>query len=320
MLINVQKGDIVDIIFPATGCSSAEILAIKNYVEKELDLTPRILFENEQNLTTENPKNEFPISDKKHRFLQLQEALENQNSKIVWCGRGGYGSGDLLPMLEEIAPIKQNKLFIGFSDIVSIASFFQDRWNWKIICAPVLTQLARGDIEKDGEKELKELIFGEKTEFSYDVIALNQIENPTISGEISGGCLSVLCGHFGGKYQINFANKILFLEDEGEDGERLDRYFRQIIEVILKDKTQIPKAILLGNFLQSNPHGTPKAENIEKAIKNFVQRIADFSLKIPIFADKNNNLGHSSKMRPLILGQNAEFIGDGKNYKLTVKS
>ena len=315
MLINIQKGDIVDIVFPASSSSLDEILAIKNYIKNELDLTPRILFENELIFAQKNPENEFPVNDKKQRFLQLKKALENPDSKIVWCGRGGYGSGDLLPFLKEIKKIKQNKLFIGFSDIVSIATFFQDNWGWNLICAPVLIQLARNEIEKSAKTELKELIFGKKTEFSYDLIALNKISNSEISAQICGGCLSVLCGHFGGDYQINFANKILFLEDEGEDGERLDRYFRQITEVILKEKSA-PKAILLGNFLQSNPHGTPKAKNIQIAIDNFISRIADFSLKIPIFKVKDNNLGHSNKMRPLILGWDVKLI---ENRQLIIK-
>ena len=175
MLINIQKGDIVDIVFPASSSSLDEILAIKNYIKNELDLTPRILFENELIFAQKNPENEFPVNDKKQRFLQLKKALENPDSKIVWCGRGGYGSGDLLPFLKEIKKIKQNKLFIGFSDIVSIATFFQDNWGWNLICAPVLIQLARNEIEKSAKTELKELIFGKRTEFSYDLIALNKI-------------------------------------------------------------------------------------------------------------------------------------------------
>jgi len=315
MLINIQKGDIIDIVFPATGSSSTELLAIKNYVKTQLNLTPRILFENELIFTKETAENEFPANDKRQRFQQLKAALENSDSKILWCGRGGYGSGDLLPDLQKIQKIKQNKLFIGFSDIVSIATFFQDNWGWNIICAPVLLQLARNDIEKNAENELKELIFGKKSEFSYDLIPLNKISDSDISTQICGGCLSVLCGHFGGDFQINFADKILFLEDEGEDGERLDRYFRQIIEVIFKTKSA-PKAILLGNFSQANPHGTPKAKNIEIAIENFVKRIADFSLRIPVFKVKDNNLGHSHKMRPLILGHAAKLT---QNQQLIIK-
>jgi len=312
MVLKVQENNIVDIIFPATSCSKSEVENIKNYTKNELNLTPRILLEEKLIFNEEKIENEFPKNSPKERFNQLKLALENSDSKIIWCARGGYGSGDLLPFLEELKPIKQNKLFIGFSDIVSISNFLQEKWHWQIICAPVLLQLARKEIAKEAENELKNLLFAEKENLEYELENLN--ENQNLEGEIIGGCLSVLAGHFGGKYQINFADKILFLEDEGEDGERLDRYFRQIIELILKTKTQ-PKAILLGNFLQANPHGTPKAKNIKIALNNFVTRIADTELKIPIFKVKDDNLGHSNKMRPLILGKKSNII----NYKLTTR-
>ena len=58
--------------------------------------------------------------------------------------------------LAKAKKIKQNKLFIGFSDITSIANFLQDKWGWKIIAAPVLLQLANNEITKSAETELKE--------------------------------------------------------------------------------------------------------------------------------------------------------------------
>ena len=306
--IKLQKNDVVDIIFPATCSPASEIIAIKNYVKNELNLIPRILFEQETTPTKkENSENEFPSYSPEKRFKQFYEAIKNKDSKIVWCARGGYGSGDILPFLAKAKKIKQNKIFIGFSDICSVATFLQDKWQWQILCAPVLTQLSKNIIEKEAVTELKNLIFTKKTKFNYDLIALNKINKIINKTPITGGCISVLAGHFGTKYQINFENKILFLEDEGEDGERLDRYFRQIVDLILTMKKQ-PKAILLGNFMEANPHGTPKSNNIEIAIKRFIERIDNFKLKIPIFIAKNKDLGHSKKMRPLLLGHNVKII------------
>jgi muramoyltetrapeptide carboxypeptidase len=316
MFKSCKKGDIIDIVFPATSCTTSEILAIKNYAEKYLNLKPRIFLEKKLIHARENQKHEFPLNSPKDRFAQLRAALTSSDSKIVWCARGGYGSGDLLPFLEEIEPVKQNKLFIGFSDIVSISDFMQRNWGWNIICGPVLLQLAKNELEKEAQQELKDMIFLKKKIFTYELELLSpENKYKDINGQICGGCLSVLAGHFGGKYQIYFNNKILFLEDEGEDGERLDRYFRQIVEIIVNHK-QIPKAILLGNFLQANTHGTPKAKNINIAIENFIKRIDEYGLNIAIFKAKNSNLGHSDKMRPLLLGHNSDIYRKAKNFML----
>ena len=316
MFAKCKKDDIIDIIFPATSCCKKDVEKIKKYVIQELNLRPRILLEDQFTFNENEPNNEFPLNNAEIRFLQLKTAIESEESSIIWCARGGYGSGDLLPFLEKMPKIHQNKLFIGFSDIVSISEFMQQNWGWSIICAPVLLQLARREIEPQFEQELKEMIFLKKQNFDYEIECLNEKNQEfKISGPICGGCVSVLAGHFGGKYQMNFHNKILFLEDEGEDGERLDRYFRQIIENIIHNQ-QKPQAILLGNFLQANPHGTPKAENIQIAIANFVKRINDLQINIPIFIDKKQNLGHSHKMRPLLIGYNVNIGKNNQYYNL----
>ncbi len=311
--IDALAGFIVDIVFPANSASEDEINAIKKYLQN-IGLKPRILLEKKTTPRT-NFNSSLSEFSAKNRFLQLYSALENPDSKLVWCGRGGYSSGDLLPFLAAAKPIKQNKMFIGFSDITSITTFLEQNWGWKTICAPVLMQLIENGklpVNKKSEKEILDLIFGRKTSFKYGLMALNKSKSRTIKSEIAGGCLSVLAGHFGGEFQINFADKILFLEDIDEPGEKLDRYFRQIIEVILKTK-QKPQAILLGTFDYGIKDKIFK-QNIEAAIENLLTRIDEFKLEIPVFKanDDMGNLGHSDKMRPLILGSKSE-IDVGKN-------
>lgn len=312
----VKKNDIVDVIQPGTSINKEQIAAIEKYVKQKLQLNPRFLIKINEEIFI-NSDNEFPSYSAEMRFEELYQALKS-DSKIIWCARGGYGSGDLLPFLAKVKKIKQNKIFIGFSDLVSITNFLQQEWGWQIICAPMLIQLVE-NAQENSIKELKNIIFGEKSRFVYQLDLINnsliKTSQKQIESEIIGGCLSVVCGHFGGNYQIDFANKILFLEDEGEDGERLDRYLRQIIEVILKNKNK-PQAILLGNFLQENLHGKPKNQNIKIAIERFIEKIARFNLAIPVFEGKEKNLGHSQNMRPLILGLKAKI--DFKKLLLVV--
>ncbi len=301
----VKKDTIVDVVFPATSGAAKEVLEIKNYLKK-LGLKPRILLE-KQTTPRKNFNCDLANFSAQNRFEQLYQALGNSDSSLVWCGRGGYSAGDLLPFLAKAKPIKQNKMFIGFSDITSISTFLQQNWGWKIICAPVLMQLIENGkmpVNKKSEKEILDLIFGKKTEFEYGLVVLNKTKDQNIKTEIAGGCLSVLCGHFGGDFQINFADKILFLEDVGETGEKLDRYFRQIIEVILKTKKK-PQAILLGEFSYGIKDKFAK-QNIAAAIKNLIARIDEFKLEIPVFQAKDA-LGHSDKMRPLVLGAKSEI-------------
>jgi muramoyltetrapeptide carboxypeptidase len=308
----LKQNEIVDIISPGTASSTSEIKKIKNFVKK-IGLQPRIFLE--EKLTLKKPtSHEFPSFDAEIRFQQLAEVLTNSQSKIIWCTRGGYGTGDLLPFLKKLKKPQTAKIFIGFSDISSLNKFLIEEWNWQVVTAPMLIQLALNKVSKKSEKNILDLIFGKKSELNYSLItphpSLSRKGRGNIESVVTGGCISVLAGHFGTKNQLDWDKKILFLEDEGEDGERLDRYFRQLVEIMVEQK-KYPRAILLGNFLETNPHGTPKAKNINLAIERFAQKLQENKLKIPLFLEKSKCLGHSKNMMPLILGASAKITAEG---------
>lgn len=306
----LKKDDIVDVVSAATPCEFAQIAKIKNFLS-ENDLEPQIFLEKETAVKTLS-NHEFAVIDAKIRFQQLQKAI-NSNSKIIWCSRGGYGGAEILPFLRKMPKPEIEKIFIGFSDIDSINLFLRQNWNWQTISAPMLLQMAENKVSKKSQKAILDLIFGKTKELKYKLKLLNSPNIVTahlLQGNITGGCISVIAGNFATKNQINWQDKILFLEDEGEDGERLDRHFYQIVSIIKEGKKK-PKAILLGNFLQSNPHGTPKANNILIAIEKLVRNLPE----IAIYQEVSGCLGHSSEMLPLIFNKNCEI----KNNILTQK-
>ncbi|MBU6140286.1 MAG: LD-carboxypeptidase [Proteobacteria bacterium] len=300
----LKKNDIVDVISPGTACTRDELEKIKNYVKK-IGLTPRIFLEKETSLA-KSTSHEFASIDAKIRFEQLKKSIESADSKIIWCTRGGYGSAEILPLLQKMKKPKQQKIFIGFSDISALNIFLIQQWGWQVISAPMLVQLTFNKVSKKSEKGILDLIFGKKKELKYQLISAATIKQ-TAPAIVTGGCTSVLSSHFGTNNQLDWHNKILFLEDEGEDGERLDRYFHQIVTIIDETKKK-PRAIILGNFLQANPHGTPRAENIKIAVRKFSEKLEKI---VPVFAEKTHCLGHGEGMMPLVLGAKAEIIKNG---------
>lgn len=140
----------------------------------------------------------------------MQHAIENTQSQIIWCARGGYGSADLLPFLHQMPKPPQPKIFIGFSDLVSVTSFLQEQWGWTILCAPMLGQMALQSVSHQASQAIVDLLFGKTDALLYDLDLLHHVHFSTIHGEIVGGCISVLAGHFGTENQINWQDKILF--------------------------------------------------------------------------------------------------------------
>lgn len=302
----LKKNDVVDVVFLGTAGTFDEVKKIKNFVKK-IGLTPNIFLEKETTLK-KSISHEFPSFKASHRFEQFKKSVES-DSKIIWCARGGYGSAELLPFLVKMKKPKIPKIFIGFSDISSLNNFLLEEWGWKIVSAPMLAQIALNKVTEKSAKAIVDFIFGKKTELKYSLNLISS-EKKSVNAIIVGGCVSVLAGQFGTKNQINWQDKILFLEDEGEDGERLDRYFYQIVQIISQQK-KIPKAIVLGNFLEANPHGTPKGKNIEMAIKKFAEKLLEAGLEIPLWQEKSKSLGHSRSMLPLVLGAEVKISVDG---------
>lgn len=300
----LKKGDLIDIISPSSPVTKSEYKKITEFLAK-LELKARFFLSDK--LILERKKNDLFALDKNLRFSQLKNALKATDSKAIWCVRGGYGSSDLLNFLAKEKSIKQNKLFIGFSDLTSLGGFLAKKYDWQIIYGSMLTQLSQEKVTKQSEKKLLDLVFGKRTLISYNLKPLNTTAESAknISSKLVGGCLSVILQSFCTINEINFKNKILLLEDIDENGERLDRFFNQLIQIFLHKKS-FPKAILLGNFLQF-VNERNKQKRIEKALENFAKNLEENNLKIPLFEDKTRSIGHSENNMAVIINQEAKI-------------
>ena len=260
-----DKNIAISLISPATPCNEEMLAKIDNFL---LNNNLLRVSNNINNLVSDNCDNEFATTDSKIRFDELYNEILSQKSAIIWCSRGGYGSAEILQYLYKTEnKMPQNKIFIGFSDITSISIFLIQKWRWKVIYGPMLYQMANKMLHQDSVSGMinliKDIVNNKNHTLSYKIMPMNydakNVDN--LSAEIIGGCISVISSHYQTLNKIDWHNKILFLEDEGESGERLDRYFWQIITII-KEQNMIPRAIILGNLQQENNHGKIAINNI----------------------------------------------------------
>ena len=293
---------IIDIIYPSNPIVETEFNIIKQYLSK-IDFELNFSLETTAN-HIENPKTHSILQ----RFNNLKNAIENNKSQIIWCGKGGFGSGDLLPLLLKINFPKNQKTIIGFSDATSIFTYFQHNLGYQVIYAPDLSLLSQGKITNQAQQQLLNLINNKSQNITFELQSITN-HNQEIYGELAGGCLSVFASQLGGVSNINLKDKILFLEDEGESSGRLSRYFRQILEFIIAHQ-QKPKAILLGNFLQKTSFYTPSKTTTQQAISSLLEKNLSYELNIPIFIEKHQKLGHGENMHPIILGANARIYNN----------
>ena len=127
-LAAVSKGDIVDVIAPASPCLPADLergLA----AARALGLEPRV------------PRHFFAKSmlfantDQK-RLEHLRAAVYAADSKLIWCVRGGYGSIRLLDAMARWPRPKRPKILLGYSDVTTLHAFVNQRWGWPSLHGP----------------------------------------------------------------------------------------------------------------------------------------------------------------------------------------
>src|SRR6266576_3612584 len=60
------------------------------------------------------------------RIQELEEMFQRDDVKAIVCARGGYGANYLLPLLDLPKLTAKPKIFVGYSDITSLMTYFYD--------------------------------------------------------------------------------------------------------------------------------------------------------------------------------------------------
>lgn len=291
--LSLQVGDTVDIIAPAAGCHPEVADKLKQFLESwglKCHI-PQDLFGDDLLCANSDDK----------RLEHLLNALSNKRSKAVWCLLGGYGSTRLIPLLSQIKPLPQTKLFIGFSDITALHIFLQKQWGWKTIHGPSGRQAALKLVADESIQLLKTILFREQQTIQFDNLQpLNNSakQNTVIQAPIIGGNLCLIEASLGTSWQIDTTNKILLVEETNERGYRIDRMFEHLKQAGV---IQQAKAILLGDFTGGN-------ETDGKSLVN--DTLTQFANHCEIPVLKIENVGHGKVNHPIVFGQPTE-LGTG---------
>jgi muramoyltetrapeptide carboxypeptidase len=291
----LREGDIVDLVAPGFACTPEELDGAVRFL-LDWGLEPRLpahIF----------GRDTLSAHDDDTRVRYLIDALEAPDSKAVWCVRGGYGSIRLVPeLLKAKRPKGPAKLFIGLSDITTLHLFLNQRWNWATVHGPLLDRLGKGAAPAKFVRELRNFVFGSASEIDFMKLKpLNDLarSRQTICGTVSGGNLITLQSTLSTALHWQTQDKILFFEDIGERGYRVDRVLEHFRQAGLFTHA---KAIVFGDFTGGNE--SDGSNRVAAVLKRFAE-----NLDIPVL--KGLQSGHSVIQRPLPLGAPAKLkLGD----------
>ncbi len=160
-----------------------------------------------------------------HRASLVNRCFSDSEIKAVICARGGFGSMKILPLLDYELIKKNPKIFVGFSDISALLSAFYTKCGMVTFHGPLVTTLGNAS-QKTKEAMISAFSSGARLEIKPEVGIT--IKHGLVSAPVLGGNLTTLCHLVGTSFEPEFKGHILFLEDKGEAGYRIDRMLTQM--------------------------------------------------------------------------------------------
>jgi len=237
------------------------------------------------------------------RLEDFHAAFEREDISAVWCLRGGYGCGQLIPQLDwQRLKAASPRPLIGFSDISILLSAFH-RQGLPAIHGMVATGLGLQPLSAPSEQRerlaslasISHVLAGEPGK-----LAVQHLAGPkhSVEGELIGGNLTALAcmaGTQGALYVPDGA--ILILEDVGEPYYRIERSLWQLLNSL--DGARLG-AICLGTFTDCPRKGV--AHSLEDIFAQYAAQLG-----VPLYHGLPS--GHGAQNRAWPYGRRALLEG-----------
>ncbi len=208
--------------------------------------------------------NYFSGTDEERRD-ELQAMLDDVNIHAIIFGRGGYGMGRIINQLDFKKFKKNPKWLVGFSDITVLHNHLQANFKVCSIHGPMAAAFTLTDGDSRAIDSLHKILKGKRNTYRCSPHPCNRIGKST--GKLVGGNLTLMVNSIGTAQQINTRNKILFLEEIGEQLYHIDRMFYQLKgSGLLKNLA----ALVIGGFTDVKDTERPFGEEVESLIRKIV--------------------------------------------------
>ena len=198
------------------------------------------------------------------RTKDIQQFLDDPSIKAIIAGRGGYGTIRIIDELDFTQFNLNPKWVVGFSDITVLLSHIISQSE--VQCIHGQMPYTFEESTPEALNSLKKALFGEQQVYQYES------EFPNRSGEATGlligGNLTLLAMLQGSVSEMNFDDKILFLEDVGEYEYSIDRMLRMLKRA---GKLRHLKGLIIGAFNEIEVEKIPFGQTANEVIYDIIQ-------------------------------------------------
>ncbi|MCC2590423.1 LD-carboxypeptidase [Chryseobacterium sp. MFBS3-17] len=291
---SLKKGDRIAVISPAGAVHEEQLHAgIEMIKDQGYEPVPG------RHLYTRYSNGYTYAGNEKQRIQDLNRAFADEDIAAIWASRGGYGCQHLLRHLKLSEFRKDPKWYIGYSDNTVIQSYLLKN-NFASIHGQTIKTSSFG-VTGQSYELIFDMLKGKFPAYTVNSHLLNK--KGTAKGQLAGGNLALIYALMGTPYSFNFKDKILFIEEIGENFYALDR---MLMSLDLAGVFRKIKGLIIGGM--TNMGDEKDNENYESPFDDFAyeiiaQRISKYSFPV-IFGFPN---GHIYENKPLIIGGNIQL-------------
>lgn len=241
----LMQGDTIGVIAPAsvvdraaleTGCSHLRALGHPTvYLDSICD------------------QDQYFAGSVDRRVNEIHEMFRREDVKAIVAARGGYGCNYLLPFLDLDLITNNFKAFVGYSDLTTLHTWFNDHGLQTFHGPMVSKDFAHADGVETAS--WSDVLRGARFKISRDASETVQIVcKGEAEGPLYGGCLSMLVQSLGTPYEMHPEGCVLFVEDISVWPYQVDR---MLMHLKLAGKLDHVRGVIFGDMAQCAQAGLP---------------------------------------------------------------
>ena len=241
--------------------------------------------------------------DDELRRKDMQRFLDDPSIHAIVAARGGYGTIRIIDGLDFSAFKKSPKWLVGFSDITILHSHIFQTCGIQTIHGQMPLNVPDGT--KPSLESLRKALFG--MELLYDHPSSRFNKPGEARGILIGGNLTLLVMMNGSVSEMNYDDKILFIEDVGEYLYSIDRMLWSLKRA---GKLSKLRGLIVGGFTDLKDNDISFGSGIEEII---LEHVAGFGY--PVCFDFP--AGHIPDNHSLVFGKTVHLNVGTEKVSLT---
>ena len=237
--------------------------------------------------------------DDQLRARDMQRFIDDNSIKAIIAARGGYGTIRMIDLVDFSNLALHPKWLVGFSDITLLHSHLHTNYGIPSIHGQMPVNIT--DASSRSLQTLRKALFGEALTYHFKSHSLNRAGK--VTAPVIGGNLSLLIAALGSASDMDYAGKILFIEDVGEYYYSIDRMLYTLKRA---GKLSQLAGLMVGAFSDTKDNDIPFGFTVSQIVMNLVGEY-----HYPVCFDFP--AGHIPDNHAIILGRDMELLVNEHN-------